>query len=196
MAADAVMWDAQAMIKRFFDFLYSDIPANFTSDFPPTVSVERLRECTKRTVFSALLRQAAVGPVTESRVRLQRVIPLFGNSFKPIFVGRFERIDGRVVLRGRFTMFLFSKIFMTLWLAVALFWTIVAAVAALQTVTESHEDPMKHFFPLIGVLFFLAGIAFVRGCWWLSRGDIAFLTSVIQKALTQGRLTSRSSGPA
>ena len=113
-------------IKRFFDFLYSDIPASFTSDFPLTVSVERLRERTNRTVFSALLRQAAVGPVTESRVRLQRVIPLFGNSFKPIFVGRFERIEGRG---------------------------------------------------------------------WHSP-DIAFLTSVIQNALTQGHLTSRSSGPA
>ena len=187
-------------IKRFFDFLYSDIPASFTSDFPLTVSVERLRERTNRTVFSALLRQAAVGPVTESRVRLQRVIPLFGNSFKPIFVGRFERIEGRVVLRGRFTMFLFSKIFMTLWLAFARFWTTIAAAAVLETVTRKdvtfQDDPMKLFSPLIGVVFFLVGIAFVRGCWWLSRGDIAFLTSVIQNALTQGHLTSRSSGPA
>jgi hypothetical protein len=182
------------MVKRFFNFLYGDIPARFPSDFPLMASVERLRGRTKRTVFSALFRQAAVGPVTESRVRLQRVIPLFGNSFKPIFVGRFEHSQGRVVLNGRFTMFLFSKIFMTAWLAFALVWTTIAAAAALQAVgpnaAKLQKDPMPLFFPLIGVLFFFGGVALVRGCWWLSRRDMTFLTAVIQAALRDGASNS------
>ena len=146
------------MVKRLFNFLYRDVPAQFPSDFPLMASVERLRERTKRTVFSALFRQAAVGPVTESKVRLQRVIPLFGNSFKPIFVGRFELSHGRVILQGRFTMFRLSKIFMTAWLGFALVLTIIAAVATLHTVMRSdasrEKDLMTLLFPLVGIGFF------------------------------------------
>jgi len=178
------------MVRRFFNFLFGDIPARFPSDFPLTVSVERLRARTRRTVFSALFRQAAVGPVTESRVRLQRVIPLFGNSFKPIFVGRFEQSQGHVVLAGRFTMFLFSKIFTTAWLAFALLWTTLAFAETLRSVSQNRaelqKDPMTLLSPLIGVLFFLAGIAFVRGSWWLSKSDMVFLSSVIEAALRDG----------
>jgi len=175
------------MIKRFFNFLYGDIPVRFPSDFPMSESVLRLRERTKRSVFSSLFRQAAVGPVTESRVRLQRYVPWFGNSFKPIFVGRFCYNQGRVVLEGRFTMFLFSKVFASIWLAFALLWTILAAFAVLKgagrTPTGSQQDLVALLIPLGGVLFFLAGIGFIRGCWWLSRNDIPFLESVIRGAL-------------
>jgi len=175
------------MIKRFFSFLYGDIPAQFQSDFPLRESVQRLRDRTRRSVFSSLFRQGAVGPITESRVRLQRHVPWFGNSFKPIFVGRFYHSQGRVVLEGRFTMFLFSKVFMTVWLAFALVWTILAALAALkgagQNPAGSQHDLVGLLIPLGGVLFFLAGIGFVRGCWWLSRNDMAFLESVIRGAL-------------
>jgi len=72
--------------------------------------------------------------------------------------------------------------------------TIIAAAATLQTVMESdanpQKDPMTLLFPLVGIGFFLAGVAFVRGCWWLSRSDIAFLTSVIQAALRDGASNS------
>ena len=175
------------MLHGVFSFLYGDVPVRFPSDFSLRTSIDRLRERTKRTVFSALLRQAAVGPVDESRVRLHRVIPMFGNSFKPIFVGRFDLDEGRVVLEGRFTMFRLSKIFMTIWLVFALLWTVLTAAAALKTVAEDgariHDDPEALLVPLVGVLFFLAGVAFVRGCWWLSRKDMVFLSSVIQAAL-------------
>jgi hypothetical protein len=176
------------VLQRVLSFLYGDVPVRFPSDFSLMTSIERLRERTKRSVFSALwlFRQAAVGPVDESTVRLHRVIPMFGNSFKPIFVGRFDLDEGRVVLEGRFTMFRFSKIFMTIWLVFALLWTVLAAAAALKAVAEDGAtmyDPVAWLVPLVGVLFFLAGVAFVRGCWWLSRKDMVFLTSVIQAAL-------------
>jgi hypothetical protein len=182
------------MLKRFFNFLYGDIPVRFPSDFALMKSVERLRERTRRSVFSALFRQAAVGPVSESRVRLQRVIPLFANSFKPIFVGRFHQSHGRVVLEGRFTMFLFSKIFMTSWMAFALVWTAVALAATLRAVGQNHtklyEGAVALLVPLVGVLFFLVGVGFLRGCWWLSRNDMVFLVSVIEAALRDGTPTS------
>ena len=175
------------MLTRIFNFLFGNVPVRFPSEFPLSESVARLRARTKRSVFVSLFERSAAGPVTESRVRLQRVIPFFGNSFKPIFVGRFEHSHGRVILQGRFTMFLFSKIFMTAWLGFAVVLTIIAAAATLHTVMRSDANPeqdlMTLLFPLVGIGFFLAGVAFVRGCWWLSRSDIPFLTSVIQAAL-------------
>ena len=186
------------MLQRIFSFLYGNVPVRFPSDFSLAMSIERLRQRTKRSVFSALFRQAAVGPVDESSVRLHRVIPMFGNSFKPIFVGRFNLEEGRVVLEGRFTMFRLSKIFMTIWLVFALIWTVLAAAAALKTVAQDRgtisEDPEALLVPLVGVLFFLAGVAFVRGCWWLSRNDMVFLTSVIQAALQDVKPPDRAAG--
>jgi hypothetical protein len=182
------------VLQRVFRFLYGDVPVRFPSDFSLATSIERLRERTKRSVFSALFRQAAVGPVDESRVRLHRVIPMFGNSFKPIFVGRFDHDEGRVVLEGRFTMFRFSKIFMTIWLVFALLWTVFAAAAALKDSARIYDDPVALLVPLVGVLFFLAGVAFVRGCWWLSRKDMVFLTSVIQAALQDVRRPDPAAG--
>jgi len=165
------------MLKGFVGYLYGNIPA-------------RLRVRTKRSVFSSLFRQAAVGPVTESRVRLQRVIPLFGNSFKPIFVGMFQQHHGRVVLEGRFTTFLFAKVLLTTWLGFIVVWTIVAIVFVLKTAGYNpgklSEEPMTLLSPVVGVAFFVAGVAFARLCWWLSRKDILFLAAVIHEALSRG----------
>ena len=167
------------MLTKVFDSLFGNVPVQFPSDFPLSESVARLRERTKRSVFVSLFERSAAGPVTESRVRLQRVIPFFGNSFKPIFVGAFTQSHGRVVLQGRFTMFLFSKVFMTTWLSFALVWTILA-----ESLSVARDGPRS--LPLVGLVFFAVGIGFIRGCWWLSRNDIAYLTSVIRAALSPG----------
>jgi hypothetical protein len=59
--------------------LYDSTPAEFRSAYRVAESVERLSAATKRSVFSALEETTAVGKV--SVVRLQRVIPMMGNSF-------------------------------------------------------------------------------------------------------------------
>src|SRR6266849_1445126 len=92
------------MVQRFFYFLFGNVPARFSSEFSVGESVKRNRERTKRSVFSAILREAAVGPVSESGIRCQRILPLFANSVKPIFVGKCHVSQGRVVLEGRFLL--------------------------------------------------------------------------------------------
>ena len=176
------------MFIRFFRFLFGDVPVEVHSAFSLHDSVQHLREVTKRSVFSSLFSQAAVGRVTATDVRLQRVIPMFVNSFKPIFVGQFRQTNGRVVLSGRFTMFLFSKIFMSVWLSFALIWTFLALLSVLgmssvQASPSSGNPLFISLFPLIGAGFFVAGILFVRFCWWLSRSDMKYLTDVITRAL-------------
>jgi hypothetical protein len=176
------------MLTRVFNFLFGNVPVQFPSDFPLSESAARLRARTKRSVFVSLFERSAAGPVTESRVRLQRVIPFFGNSFKPIFVGAFTQRHGRVVLQGRFTMFLFSKVLMTIWLSFALVWAILA-----EFLSVAHDGPKS--LPLVGFVFFAAGIGFIRGCWWLSRNDMAYLTSVIRSALSPGDFHAAAGAP-
>jgi hypothetical protein len=189
------------ILQRLFDLLFGNVKVRFLSDFSLKESVQRLSDRTERTVFSALFRQAVVGPVTDSSVRLQRVIPMFGNSFKPTFVGRFREDQGQVVLEGRFTMFRHSKVFMTIWLAFSLLWTLMAAAGAVLVMVGRAEQPPNEwwslFFPLIGLGFFFLGVGFVRGCWWLSRSDMASIASVIEAALKhEGRLTPHAADGA
>src|SRR4051812_15954076 len=99
------------------DRIFASKPAEFESAFGVSESVSRLTAATKRSVFSAMGSQAAVGTVREDRVTLQRVIPVVGNSFKPFFIGQFVSRNGRVVLSGTFRMHWFTRVFMTLWFA-------------------------------------------------------------------------------
>ena len=164
------------MIRWFLDLLYGSVPAEFPSDFGLEESVKRLSNATLRWWSPAgVLQQFAMGTVSRDRVRLQRVIPFIRNSFKPFYVGRFERDGARTVLKGRFTIHWFTKVFVTAWLVLFLAGTVVAAFA------PGGRNPWC--FPLI----FLAGFALAIGMIVLSkrfaRNDSAWLSAVIRKAL-------------
>lgn len=164
------------MIRSLYQFLYGSTSAEFRSAFGLEESVARLRAATKRSVFSALAQSAAVGPVKETKVRLQRVIPMVGNSFKPFFIGRFEtRADG-VYLSGRFTLLPLVKIFMTFWLGMAIFIGITFATSA-----RSQSGGLPAMLGSVGMAGF--GIALVAFGKWLARNDIGWLSDVIEKAL-------------
>ena len=121
------------------------------------------------------------------KVRLQRYIPWFGNTFKPIFIGRWIEQDGAVVLRGRFTMFLFAKVLISIWIGFAIFWTIGATAGVLLMAYSGDlaSDPWVALFPLLGAGFVGLGAGFVRACWRWSRNDIPYLEGVILGALSE-----------
>jgi hypothetical protein len=81
-------------------------------------------------------------------------------------------------------MFLFTKIFATIWLSFALVWGILAAFAVLRTVSDDPGRLGDGAMALSGLAFLAAGIGFIRGCWWLSRNDMGYLTTVIRSALS------------
>jgi hypothetical protein len=154
----------------FVAFIYGSTPAEFKSGFDLNDSVARLRAATRRSAFGVLAQPAATGLVSESRVRLQRVIPLVGNSFKPFFYGRFEQRGGAVYLIGHFTMLTMVKIFMTLWLGTMLSFGIGFAVMG-----------GGNWQMIVGAAgMFGAGVAIGK---WFARNDIAWLSSVISGAL-------------
>lgn len=160
-------------------FVYGHQPARFKSDFNLSESVERLRAATTRSVFSSLDKQSASGTVNERRVSLQRFIPMMGNSFKPFFIGKFEIVNGRVVLTGRFTMIWITKAFMTLWFGFIVLWTLLATISVIK-----HPQSGQWSFPLFGVGMAVAGVALVKVGKWFARNDIAWLSQIIQTALS------------
>jgi hypothetical protein len=150
-------------------------PVEFQSAYDLDESVRRLRAATRRWGLF-LPDEAAAGRVTASRVSLQRVIPMFGNTFKPFFVGRFERRGGKVVLAGRFTMHVFFKCFMAVWTAGVAAVTVGGSMAAMHT---HRAAPM----PLLGLGMLLFAVVLMRLGAWMSRNDPAWLSGVIRHAL-------------
>jgi hypothetical protein len=166
------------MFQWFWRLLYESTPVEFRSAFGLAESVERLRAATKRSAFSSLGETAAVGKVSEQGVRLQRVIPMVGNSFKPFFVGRFEVRDGATVLAGRFGLLTIVKIFMTFWLGMAFLFA-----GGMLLGRFSSPNPIPPFLALQPFLMLGFGIALVAVGKWLARNDVAWLSNVIEGAL-------------
>lgn len=160
----------------------------FESAFPLAESVDRLKAATRRWTFSrsALAHESAVGRVSTQRVALQRVIPMFSNSFNPFFIGQFVERDERVFLVGQFRMLWFVRIFFTFWLA-------AAAVATLSMAVLSNTSPLRRSHDLMfGAIMLAAALALFGFGRWLSRNDPAWLSQVIQNALS----AEKSDSPA
>jgi hypothetical protein len=150
----------------------------FQSAFGLAESVGRLKAATRRSVFFAMAREAAVGRVSAQRVVLQRAIPMFGNSFKPFFVGKFIEHDGRVFLVGQFRMLWFVRVFMT-------FWFGMIALMALLSATGAPASSHNRWFSFLGaIVMATAGLALVTLGKWLSRNDPAWISGVIAGALS------------
>ena len=76
------------MFRWLWRLLYESTPAEFRSSFGLGESVERLRAATKRSVFSARGETAPAGKVSETTVRLQRVVPMVGKAVMVGVIGR------------------------------------------------------------------------------------------------------------
>lgn len=153
-------------------------PIEFQSAFGLAESVDRLKAATRRSIFQAMARQAAVGRVSAQRVVLQRVIPMFGNSFKPLFVGRFIEREGRVFLVGQFRISRLVRVFMTLWFGVL---TLMVLFSATGVPLSSHD---RWFGLLAGIGMATGGMAVVTFGRWLARNDPAWISGVIEGALS------------
>jgi hypothetical protein len=165
------------MIRWFVNLIYGSISVEWESAYGLEESVSRLRAATKRSVFSALAEPAAVGTVTGSRVKLQRVIPMFRNSFKPFLVGQFVKRGEHVFLVGRFTMHSFVKVFMTVWFGFLVVFGVTAPFA--QTVSRSGSFAFV-FAPITMCGF---GVGLVWFGKWLARNDAAWLADVVKRAI-------------
>ena len=127
--------------------------------------------------------EAAVGTVKETRVSLQRVIPMVGNSFKPVFVGRFEETGGKVVLRGSFSMSRFTRLFMAFWFGALIFSGAVMLVGGIGGAVPDDWIGLSVILAMIGL-----GLGLVKAGQWFSRKDTVWLSNVIASALGASKL--------
>ena len=164
------------MIRWFWNLLYESQPMDFVSAFGLEESVQRLAAATERPNYRST-EETAIGTVSESRVRLHRYIPTLSNGLKPVFVGRFVRERGRVVLKGRFSSAPFGKVFMTVWFAFLGFMTVFGFHAVL---TGAVRDWL---FPLSTLGLFGGAVAVVWWCRRMARKDVAWLSELIERAL-------------
>lgn len=175
------------MYQWIKDLWVGSDPVEFASSYDLVESVARLKAATKKWSLFNVSEQAAVGRVSEARVSLQRVIPMVGNSFKPVFVGRFEQVQGKVVLTGRFKLSWFVKLFMAYWFGFCALFVVLSLAAAIH-------KPAAALMSLAGVGMFALGLGMTRLFAWFSRNDPAWLSDVIRAALRAP--ASVAAGPA
>src|ERR1700722_13951261 len=168
----------KTMFRWFVHLFYDSTPAEFRSAHGLAESVERLSAATKRSVFSALAETTAVGKVSEKVVRLQRVIPMVSNSFKPFFIGHFEVRGDVTVLIGKFTMLPLAKVFMTFWFGMCGLFAGAVLLGGFKP-----QGRNAAFFLLQPFLMIGGGIALVAAGKWFARNDAAWLSEVIATAL-------------
>lgn len=164
--------------------LYSKFNINYKSRYPISESVSRLKAVIRSGWNPFKFRAGVYGKVSEDRVRLYRVIPFVNNSFIPIFVGSFKRVDASVVLSGYFSMHLFVKIFMTVWFTGVISGSVLMAI---QVYREQESGKAFVITPalLIPIIMVLFGIFLVKLGKWFSRNDIAYISRVVEDALNE-----------
>src|SRR5687768_5425876 len=101
-----------------------DKTRSFESDYDLPESVRRLGALVhKDRLF--IMKEGVYGHVSEKRVALYRITPLMRNSFKPHFYGHFNNENGIEVLRGRFAMHAFTRLFITFWMCSNLAFVVI-----------------------------------------------------------------------
>ncbi len=167
------------MLRAIPNALFGTVPVEFHSPLPVSESITRLQNATESSLLGAFVGQVMTGKVTEEKVKLVRSIPFVQNSFKPVFLGRFEPASRGSVLRGAFGLPWPVKAFMTFWFGYCVLWTVEAAVAVAK-------KPEVWFFPLAGIGLIVVSYGMVRLIQWFARNDREYLEHAIKRALSQG----------
>jgi hypothetical protein len=158
-------------------WIFEKHPAKWMSDLSVDDAVERLREATRPTGLGSMLSQAIVATVTADSVKVQRD-SLMPGAQGIHFAGRFDRIDGRTVLRGAFTVKQTTRVFLALWFACMFAWTAVTTIAVFT------RPGSVWYFPVMGLGLLAAGAAVLRLLAWQLRRDQAAITNTIADAVS------------
>jgi hypothetical protein len=164
-------------MMRPLSFLFWHKHIEYPTIYPLPEAIARL----KSLVCTGFMPRAGVnGKVSERNVRLYWVIPFVANSFAPVFVGKFESTDGKVILSGNYSMYFAVKLFMAFWLAVTLLASLIEIGVLATGYTMFRENSA---FLLVPCGLFVFGLVLVQTGRWFSRNHIGYITEVIRNAL-------------
>ncbi|SDJ81755.1 hypothetical protein SAMN04488540_1142 [Ferrimonas sediminum] len=164
-------------MKKITEFLYGSEEFEFVFDVPIEIAIERLKKGVSTT--SRLTSEGMVGNVSSDIVKIQRVIPMVQNSFKPFLVGSFSSDGNKTVLSGVFRFHRFVQAFMTFWFGFIVLWVTMASVAVAAKPTEAWS------FPIFGFLMLCFGVGLVKLGKWFSRNDKEWLKDNISNAINK-----------
>lgn len=157
-------------------FRYSDT-VNFNVSGDLAQAVDRLSRAASKPVLQATWGESSspslVGSVSKDHVRLHKVTPMFGNMFKPIFVGKFQSQNGKNSLVGIFEM---GPIARTI-ICIFIFFTLAIQILLLPGFST---DGIAIFQP---TLFLLGGIILDLIMKAASRKQVSWITHQIESAL-------------
>jgi hypothetical protein len=158
-------------------FKYKDtVSFEFRGDL--SRAVDRLTHVASKPILQAafsgeLSRRFLVGTVSKEYVRLQKFTPLFGNAFKPIFLGKFQSDKDKNALTGAFEMAPIGKIVVSIFV----FFTLAMQILLLPgLVTEG----LGIFKP---TLFLCSGILLVSIFKLIGKRDVTWIENQIRSAL-------------
>jgi len=166
-------------MKKLREFLYGSEKIELVFDVPIQTAVERLNANVSKISLSRFKSETMVGKVNRETIKIERVIPMRQNSFKPIFVGSFSANENKTILSGVFRFNRSIQVFMTLWFGFLSLWTVMASV---EVFVKSSE---VWFLPLIGIPMLCFGIGLVKVCKWFSKNDKQWLKESISNAVNK-----------
>ena len=166
-------------MKKFFHLINGSEAFEWVFEVSVEQAIERLQTKVSKTSFSSLTNQGMAGTVGKENTKIQRVIPMVGNSFKPFLVGSFTSEDGKAILSGVFRFHRFVQAFMTFWFGFIILWVLIASIAVLSKPAEAW------FIPLFGILMLGFGVGLVTLGKWFARNDKRWLKENISNAINQ-----------
>ena len=131
---------------------------------------------------SLILEKRTRGYVSSKKVYLYRSQTMFGNPYKPVFVGKVVKEQDNVILKGSFTTYIFGKILLTVWIVLV---SAMVGFMVLDTYINNHSDFNSTLITAIGIyiVFVLAGVCSMFFGRFQAGDDIEYLSNKIREAL-------------
>jgi|SRR3989344_3816019 len=162
-------------------FRYSDtVSFEVKGDF--SQAVDRLARTASKPILQATFdesqKPSLVGTVSKDHVRIHKVKPMFGNLFKPIFLGKFQTDNHKTTLSGKFKMGLLPQITTYVFVLVGL---IVQVFALPEIGSESGFRSLSFLEPSLFILGVISVVLFGK---FFARRDVEWIKHQIETALS------------
>ena len=165
-------------MKKLWFFLYGTENFKLEFDIPIDQAVENLKSKVSPSFFSRFGFERMVGYVSSDCVKVQRIVPMMKNSFKPVFVASFSVEGNKTILSGFFRFHRFVQIFMTFWFCFVSLWTLMASLTLV-------DDPSAWILLFVSALMFSFGIGLVTLGKWFARNDQNWLKDNVCHAINK-----------
>jgi hypothetical protein len=172
---------SSSMQRSFIDLFCGNEPLAFESDFGLDESVFRLAAEVVKPPLQGWRFTVVVGNVSKEHVSLWCERLFIRNGFRPVFNGRFQTYDKRVILIGKMELNAMAYPFVGAGLAMGSLFTLATLLELIKG--KGSDDPALWVMPFAGVfsvLFLFGMVRFVR---WLSSGDEDWILAVIRSTI-------------